>query len=82
MSLELEGSTNTAEALHGVAECSEAFILDQKELKKSFDKRIMGLTKLVGYAKETEKDQYFLPLMEYYDSLIYINKTQATSPVF
>ena len=64
------------------AECSEAFILDQKELKKSFDKRIMGLTKLVGYAKETEKDQYFLPLMEYYDSLIYINKTQATSPVF
>ena len=42
----------------------------------------MGLTKLVGYAKETEKDQYFLPLMEYYHSLIYINKTQATSPVF
>ena len=64
------------------AECSEAFILDQKELKKSFDKRIMGLNKLVGYAKETEKDQYLLPLMEYYDSLIYINKTQATSPVF
>jgi hypothetical protein len=42
----------------------------------------IGLTKLIGYGKETNKDIYQLPLIKLFDSLIFIENTNATTPLY
>lgn len=38
--------------------------------------------RLLGYGRETEKDYYKLPLLSMYDSIFYIETTNATTPLF
>jgi len=43
---------------------------------------ILGYTKLFGYGKETKQDIYKVPLLKYFDTLIFIEQTNATTPLF
>ena len=42
---------------------------------------VIGPTRLIGYRKETNKDTYFLSLFKNFDSLIFIENTNATTPI-
>lgn len=50
-----------------------------KELKTD---GIKGPTKLIGYNKETKEDIYQLPFIKLFDSLIFIESTNATTPLY
>jgi|GEM_PF-561567 len=61
----------------------KAFYLDlptaSNELKTD---TITGPTKLIGYGKETKEDIYQLQFLKLFDSLIFIENTNATTPLF
>lgn len=61
----------------------KALWIDMKVLKKELKRDdILGVTKLIGYPKETKEDTYLLPLLRIFDSLIFIENTSATTPLF
>jgi len=61
----------------------KSFYLDMPTLTKELKTDgIIGLTKLIGYGKETNKDIYQLPLIKLFDSLIFIENTNATTPLY
>jgi erythromycin esterase-like protein len=60
-----------------------AFSIDLKILKTELKTdNVLGLTKLIGYGKETKEDIYPLPILSNFDSLIFIENTRATTPLF
>lgn len=60
-----------------------SFYMDMSLLKKELKTDgIIGPTKLVGYSKESKGDIYFLPIIQNFDSLIFMEKTNATTPIF
>ncbi|WP_339865381.1 erythromycin esterase family protein [uncultured Algoriphagus sp.] len=66
-----------------LAEMGSSTIVDTSILKKELSPdAIIGPTKLVGYGKEKETDIYFIPLIKHFDCLIFIENTNATTPIF
>lgn len=43
---------------------------------------ITGSTKFIGYNKEDEEAIYDLQLMKHFDAMIFIENTNATTPLF
>ncbi len=64
-------------ALNGNAFYLDFYALNQ-ELKTD---KIIGATRLIGYAKEEERDIYHLQFPKLFDSLIFIEDTHATTPL-
>lgn len=61
----------------------KAFYLNLSTLKKDLKTDdILGPIKFISYGKETNEDIYRLPLLKYFDSLIFIENTNATTPLF
>jgi erythromycin esterase len=61
----------------------KAFYIDMSALSKELKTdEITGPAKLIGYLKETKKDIYHLPLIKLFDSLIFIENTNATTPLY
>jgi erythromycin esterase len=61
----------------------KAFYLDIPRLTKELKtEQITGQMKLIGYGKETKNEIYLLPLLKLFDSLIFIENTNATTPLF
>lgn len=59
----------------------KAFYLDMPTLSKELKTdAITGPTKLIGYNKETKEDIYQLQFIKLFDSLIFIENTNATTP--
>lgn len=59
-----------------------AYYLNFSKLKKELETdEIIGSTRFIGYRKETNEDIYRLPLAKYFDSLIFIKNTNATTPL-
>lgn len=57
-----------------------AFYLNLATLKKELKTdEIIGATRLIGYGKETEEDIYQLSLAKNFDSLIFVENTNATT---
>ena len=62
---------------------NSSFILDMTDLKSERNTdEIIAPTRLIGYAKESEEDIYYLPLIKNFDSLIFIKETNSTRPIF
>lgn len=62
---------------------NNSFIIHMKDLKNELNTdEIIAPTRLIGYAKESEEDIYYLPLIKNFDSLIFIEETNATKPIF
>ncbi|WP_421823773.1 erythromycin esterase family protein [Flagellimonas oceanensis] len=60
-----------------------SFYTDMSILKKELGtSEIIGPTRLIGYSKESEKDIYYLPIVQDFDSLIFIEETNSTTPIF
>src|SRR5699024_918882 len=76
-------STETLLWENVLAQSGSSFYLNLSALENELkDEEIVGPTKLIGYNKETHKDIYKLPLLRYFDSLIFIENTKATTPLF
>jgi len=61
----------------------KAFYLDMPTLCKELKTDgIKGPTKLIGYNKETKENIYQLPFTRLFDSLIFIESTNATTPLY
>jgi len=58
-----------------------AFYLNLLALKKELNTEIVGPTRFLGYAKETKKDIYPLFISNNFDSLIFIENTNATTSI-
>ncbi|WP_339706132.1 erythromycin esterase family protein [uncultured Kriegella sp.] len=59
-----------------------AFYLNMTALRKESNlDAVIGPTKLIGYSKETNMDIYQTPFMNIFDSLVFIKKTSATTPL-
>jgi len=65
-------------ALNGKSYCLDVSSL--RQILKPND--ILGSVKLIGYAKETEDDVYELPFLKLFDSLIFIEDTNETTPLY
>lgn len=77
------GSTETRLWENVLALNGNAFYLNLSALKKELKTDdIIGSTKFIGYGKETNKDIYKLSLFKNFDSLIFIENTNATTPLF
>ncbi|PXX21389.1 erythromycin esterase family protein [Arenibacter sp. ARW7G5Y1] len=62
---------------------NKSFIIDMTNLKNELNTdEIIAPTRLIGYAKESEEDIYYLQLIKNFDSLIFIEKTNATKSIF
>ncbi|WP_149304995.1 erythromycin esterase family protein [Pareuzebyella sediminis] len=62
---------------------NKSFIIDMKDLKNELNTdEIIAPTRLIGYSKESEEDIYYLQLIKNFDSLIFIEETNATKPIF
>jgi erythromycin esterase-like protein len=60
-----------------------SFILDMIGLKNELNTDIItGPTRLIGYSKASDDDVYYLPLIKNYDTLIFINETGSTKPIY
>ncbi|MFD2909090.1 erythromycin esterase family protein [Flavobacterium ardleyense] len=60
-----------------------AFYLNLLALKKELQTDdIIGSSKFIGYGKESSKDIYTITLLKYFDSLLFIENTNATTPLF
>lgn len=65
------------------AKNGKAFYLNFESLKKELNTdTILGLVKFIGYSKETKNNIYNLPLIMNFDSLLFIENTNATTPIF
>jgi erythromycin esterase len=65
---------------NALATNGKSFYLDISKLKKELKTdEILGPTKLIGYSKETKEDIYQLPFLKLFDSLIFIQNTNATT---
>lgn len=61
----------------------EAYYMDMSTLKKELKTdEILDPTKLIGYRKETTEDMYPVYFMKLFDSLIFIENTNATVSLF
>ena len=59
------------------------FVMDMSDLKNQLTTdEIIGATRLIGYAKESEEDIYYLPLIKNFDTMIFIEETNSTKPIF
>ncbi len=59
------------------------FIIDMEIFKNELKTdEIIGPTKLIGYAKESEEDIYYIQILQNFDSLIFIKETQSTTSIF
>lgn len=65
------------EALFNEAD-EDSYYLETKNFK---NKGVFIDLRLLGYSKETEKDYYKLPLLNMFDSIFFIEKTNATMPL-
>ncbi|WP_339848526.1 erythromycin esterase family protein [uncultured Dokdonia sp.] len=62
---------------------NNSFIIDLTDLKNELNTdEIIAPTRLIGYAKESEEDIYYLPLIKNFDALIFIKETNSTRPIF
>ena len=62
---------------------NKSFIIDMTNLKNELNTdEIIAPTRLIGYAKESEEDIYYLQLIKNFDSLIFIEETNATKSIF
>lgn len=62
---------------------NNSFIIDLTDLKNELKTdEIIAPTRLIGYAKESEEDIYYLPLIKNFDALIFIKETNSTRPIF
>lgn len=60
-----------------------SFVINMLELKNELTTdKIIGSTRLVGYSKESEDDIYSLQLIKNFDTLIFIEETNSTKPIF
>jgi len=68
---------------NALSQNDNSFILDMIGLKNELSTDIItGPTRLIGYSKASEEDVYYLPLIKNYDTLIFINETNSTKPIF
>lgn len=68
---------------NGLSKNNNSFIIDMTDLKNELNTdEIIAPTRLIGYAKESEEDIYYLPLIKNFDSLIFIKETNSTRPIF
>ena len=62
---------------------NKSFIIDMPNLKNELNTdEIIAPTRLIGYAKESDEDIYYLQLIKNFDSLIFIEETNATKSIF
>jgi erythromycin esterase len=62
---------------------NNSFIMDMMDLKNELKTdEIIGATRLIGYSKESEEDIYYLPLIKNFDTMIFIEETNSTKPIF
>ena len=62
---------------------NNSFIIDMTALKNELNAdEIIAPARLIGYAKESEEDTYYLPLIKNFDALIFIKETNSTRPIF
>ena len=60
----------------------KAFYIDMSKLNTLFQSNeIIGSSKLIGYSKETQEDIYYLPIIKLFDSLLFIEETNATESI-
>lgn len=60
-----------------------SFVMDMSDLKNQLTTdEIIGATRLIGYSKESEEDIYYLPLIKNFDTMIFIEETNSTKPIF
>lgn len=60
-----------------------SFVIDMSDLKNQLTTdEIIGATRLIGYSKESEEDIYYLPLIKNFDTMIFIEETNSTKPIF
>ncbi|SDI25053.1 erythromycin esterase family protein [Winogradskyella thalassocola] len=65
------------------AQNSSSFYIHTSELKNELKTdKIFGATKLLGYSIESEEDIYYIPILKNFDSLIFIEDTHSTTPIF
>ncbi|MGB3343075.1 MAG: erythromycin esterase family protein [Aequorivita sp.] len=76
-------STDTLLWENVLAQNGDSFYLNLSALKEELNTDdVLGPIKFIGYNKETNKDIYKLPLFKDFDSLIFIENTNATTPLF
>jgi erythromycin esterase-like protein len=60
-----------------------SFVMDMSDLKNQLTTdEIIGATRLIGYSKESKEDIYYLPLIKNFDTMIFIEETNSTKPIF
>ena len=60
-----------------------SFVIDMSDLQNQLTTdEIIGPTRLIGYSKESEEDIYYLPLIKNFDTMIFIEETNSTKPIF
>ena len=65
------------------AQHGKSFYINISNLTKKLKTEIiLGPTKFIGYSKESDENEYHLPLLEDFDSLIFIEETNSTKPIF
>jgi len=66
-----------------MAENGNSFYADLSILKNVLNTdKIIGPTKLLGYSKESDEDIYHIPIVQNFDSIIFIKETDSTTPIF
>ena len=75
-------STETYLWENALALNGKSYYLDMSTLKNELNTdEILGPIKLIGYGKETKKDIYQILFLKLFESLIFIENTNATTPI-